>query len=454
MSSNRDSNDRTSISSMKETIIDVTPINVTPKKRRGIPLWTAVVTLAALAGISASFLWFVIHHANDERARMEDEKATWEAEKQTAEIERQKSAEATKAATARFQQKTALAMVQVIRVGYEELLTKLRSLTQDARSLRTSSVGMQVAQFPDLVSSARRLYEHDLKELADESVVISRLEGERRIESQIASMTSTDGAPDATVFQTSQADAKWVTREGAKLDRARVLLTSLISEARIKVPPVGSTGGTQTLDQAMTDMAIQEVGTQQRAIVNQTAEAMTKATFTTASAESDRIVNEAKLQAEQIRAAANAEAVKRQQELDLQKAKLQVEAAKVRVAVDQANDEARNVGLRARLKDPNILTQLAPLTTPGYLQVGDQNSFERQPISYSALMQSGAFGRTDAGLQRLIHVVANGRDKDRPRLRFSAGWKSRPDERAQIVSLQQLVIELGPTMVEQGLLSP
>ena len=450
MSNNRNPNDKSSVRTTRPTVIDVTPI----EERRGIPLWAAAVALLVLVGISASVLWFVVHRANDERARMEDERATWEAEKQKTEIERQKAAEASKGAVAKNQQKVALVMVQSVRGGCEDLLAKLRSLNQDSKSLRTSTSGMRVAQFPELVGSARRLYDHDLKELADEAVVISKVEGERRIEDQLGNMAGTVGVPDAAIFSTAQADANWVTREGAKVDRARSLLANLVSEAKIKVPPSGGTGTSQTLEQAMADMAMQEAGAQQKLIVNKTAEATTTATYTTASAESDRILNDAQLKAAQILADANASAVKQQQALDLQKANLQVDAAKVKVAIDQANDETRKVAYRAKLKDPNVLSQLAPLTTPGFLQVGDQNSFDRQPISYSALMQSGAFGRTDAGLQRLIHVVANGRDKDRPRLRFSAGWKNRPDEREQIAALQQLVIELGPTMVEQGLLSP
>ena len=64
-------------------------------------MWAAAVALLVLVGISASVLWFVVHRANDERARMEDERATWEAEKQKTEIERQKAAEASKGAVAK-----------------------------------------------------------------------------------------------------------------------------------------------------------------------------------------------------------------------------------------------------------------------------------------------------------------------------------------------------------------
>ena len=364
---------------MKETIIEVRAIN----EKRGIPLWTALLALLVLAGISVTVLVVLMRRATDDRARMEKRLAGWEQEKQKAEIDRQKAAEQAKAAVARTRQSDALAQVRTAKDACEQLLKNVRALDQEASSLRTSAAGTLVAQFPDLVGQARRLYDSDLKEVVGEPAAIAKVEDQRRLESQLVNASGTSFEPDSNLTGAVQADALWSAREGAKVDRARSLIANLISESKIKVPSSGSIPSSQTLEQAMAGVAMKEASTRQNLIVEKTAVATTVAKATTAAAESERIVNEAKLQAAQILETAKAKALKQQQDLDLQKAAQQVETAKVKVAVDQATDEARKVQLRAKLTDPKVLSQLSAFTTPGYLQTDGRNSYERRPLSYT-----------------------------------------------------------------------
>ena len=410
---------------MKETIIEVRPIRSQPV-RRGIPLWVAVLALLVLAGFSIGVLGYFLRRANNDRARMERRLASWEQEKQKAELDRQKAVEQVKAVVAGARQSDALALTRTAKDACEQLLINVRKLKQEALALRTSADGRLVAQYPDLVALARRLYDYNLKELARETAVISKLEGERRIEAQLINTAGTSFLPDSSLTGAVQADTLWLAREAGKVDRARALVASLIVESRIKVPPSGVVPRAQTLDRAMAAMAEEEAVAREKTILDQTAQATASANETTAAAETERILSEAKLK-----------------------------AAMVKVVSDGAVDEARKVQLRAKAQSPEIQAKLAPFITPGRFQISGM-SYEKLPLSYRALMQSGALLQSEVGLTKLTKIAYTRADKDRPRWHFhydvATGWKNQPAEREMVMEAQQLLIELGPVLVEMKLL--
>lgn len=95
-----------------------------------------------------------------------------------------------------------------------------------------------------------------------------------------------------------------------------------------------------------------------------------------AEAEVEKILKEAKANADAIVAEANAQVAKQAQEAKIREAQLQIDASKANVAVERAAEEAKKVQLRARSTDPALLSQLSPFTTPGYLQMDRWNSYE------------------------------------------------------------------------------
>ena len=432
--------------------LDLKPRPETPKPR-GIPLWAALAALLGLAVVGGVVLVFLMRQATNDKAKLEAKMAAWQLEQGKTEIAKQKAEEQAKLAVARSRQTDALAQVRLATNVVGQLLQGLQDLDRDATALRTSDTGKQAARFPDLIVLARRLYDVDLKAVASQATAISKLEGERRLENQIVTAAGTAFEPDATFATTAQSDSMWANQEIAKVQQIRSVLTTLATEAKVKIPPSDSTGSV-TLEAAIAALNQSEAAARERVIVAKTKDATAAATESVAAAEAARILKEAQAKAASILADANAVVTKQAQDQLVREAQQKVEASKVKVAVDQAADEAKKVQLRARLKDPSVLSQLSAFTTPGYLQVDGRNSFEKKPFSYKGLVQYGALSQDETGLARIVHLLVIGNDKVRPRSRFSVGWKNKPEERERVMAMQQLLIELGPTMVEQGLLDP
>ena len=425
-------------------------IELEPKKRKrqGIPLWAALAALLILAVSSIAVLAYVLNKATNDKARLEKQAQAWELEKAKVEIDRQKATEQAKLAVARTRQTDALSQVRVATNACGQLLLNLAEFEKEAAALRTSDAGRQVARFPDLVTLARRLYEVDMRDLPKQPMVISKLEGERRLESQLVVAAGTGFEPDSALTSTAQTDTIWANQESSKVQRARALVATLIDESKIKLPPADSAGPSVTLADAMSNLGRRVAAARQRTITEKTDEADSAAAKTVASAEAGKILAEAKAQAAKIREEAEAQAAK------LEREQL-VRNAERKVAAEQATDEALKVQLRARAKDPKIQAKLAPFTTPGYVQFG-KDSYDKAPLSYSGLMQYGALSPSKSGLQKLANIARTREDKIRPRWRFhfdnDKGWEKTTEDREMVMESQQLLIELGPTLVEMGML--
>lgn len=425
------------------------PIELVPKKarRQGIPLWAALAALLILAVSSIVVLAYVLNKATNDKARLEKQAQAWELEKAKVEIDRQKAAEQAKLAVARTRQTDALSQVRVATNACGQLLLNLVEFEREAAALRTSDAGRQVARFPDLVNLARRLYELDMRDLPKQSSVISKLEGERRLESQLVAAAGTGFEPDSALTSTAQADTIWANQEASKVQRARALVATLVDESKIKLAPAVS-GPSITLADAMSNLGRREAVAHQQLIVEKTSAAATTASAAVASAEAEKILAEAKVKAARIIEEANAQTSKQEREQ-------LVRNAERKVAAEQATDEALKVKLRAKAKDPKIQAKLAPFTTPGYVQFGG-DSYEKAPMSYTGLMQFGALNQSTAGLHRLAQVAHSREDKIRPRWHFQfdnfKGWERTTKDREMVTETQQLLIELGPTLVEMGML--
>jgi hypothetical protein len=59
-----------------------------------------------------------------------------------------------------------------------------------------------------------------------------------------------------------------------------------------------------------------------------------------------------------------------------------------------------------------------------------------------------------AGLRKLAEIATNAKDKVRPRWKLGMYWPQKPQELEKVKEAQQLLIELGPVMVELKLLEP
>ncbi len=108
-----------------------------------------------------------------------------------------------------------------------------------------------------------------------------------------------------------------------------------------------------------------------------------------------------------------------------------------------------------RCLDPWIQDQLRPFLGLGYWQPTRRYRGEITllygPISYRALIESQALETSTRGLRYLTFIATNGFDDERPRWPARVrGWHHDPES---LEFVQGLLIELGPTLVELGLLA-
>ena len=146
------------------------------------------------------------------------------------------------------------------------------------------------------------------------------------------------------------------------------------------------------------------------------------------------------------------------------------------VAARQIAEDAKQIDLVARCHSASVLRDLKPFTSEGLWQPGDKGPNQRadkEPMSYRALLEFGALNPDLDGLQMLLGV-ANARgctranhilygirsgqghpDQTRPKWGYSDTWsKLTEDQAAEVRRIQALLIELGPTLVEEKMLAP
>jgi hypothetical protein len=173
-----------------------------------------------------------------------------------------------------------------------------------------------------------------------------------------------------------------------------------------------------------------------------------------ADAERRRIIEEAKVEAAKILAAAQEKKAQLDNELSLAAANRKKDDAVARDNEVKALEEARKIALRTKASDPLNLGKLTPFTTPGYRQNRGMTA-DKHPWSYSGLQAAGALQSNLKGMDRLVELAVDKKDTVRPRWPYHPNfWGRDPDNVAKIKEAQDLLIELGPTLVELKLLEP
>lgn len=155
---------------------------------------------------------------------------------------------------------------------------------------------------------------------------------------------------------------------------------------------------------------------------------------------------------------------------ELDRAKKLAEATR-RVEDAKAEAKSSRMGLEAdktldkqRCEDPEVKRLLAPFLAHGKYQPGmnkeEMLTADSKAISLSRLRSYGAMEPTPTGIQKLLEV-ATSKPLQRPidTMRVRWGHKPRlrdnsPESVDEMKKAQQLLIELGPTMVELGMLQP
>jgi hypothetical protein len=144
------------------------------------------------------------------------------------------------------------------------------------------------------------------------------------------------------------------------------------------------------------------------------------------------------------------------------------------VKAREIDEDARRLDLVAKCRSAAVQRDLKPFLDHGVWQPGDRRPNERieaGPMSYSQLVAFGALNPTVEGLQLLLgvanansseHAIHRGTlfagkhmDTDRMKWSYPTSWsRLTRDQVRELDRIQKLLIELGPTLVEEGLLAP
>lgn len=162
-------------------------------------------------------------------------------------------------------------------------------------------------------------------------------------------------------------------------------------------------------------------------------------------------------------------------ERDRLAAELSLVTAQNAAEIQKIEEQAEVTRLRAIAQSPETTALLAPFLAEGYWQPGDRRNdigLELRPMSWSRLKSFGVTNPTPDGLAQLIAVVntrgfagqvsgANtsrgGKHNDtmRPKLSLGTTFGQIDDaEREKLAEMQRLLRELGPTLVDLGMLDP
>ena len=144
-------------------------------------------------------------------------------------------------------------------------------------------------------------------------------------------------------------------------------------------------------------------------------------------------------------------------EAELRLATNKIENAKTTAAIQTAEEDARKVELRKKASEAAVQVKLAPaFIQKGYWQI-EGYSTEPKPLSFTTLRSMGALDNSIKGMGTLIRIAMRLDDKVRPRWKLvggSAYFQKYPESMEKVKEAQNLLIELGPVLVEMGKLQP
>lgn len=424
------------------------------RKPQGIPMWTALVVLFILLVIVVSAIGGVWYYIHNDKLKLERQLAQAEAATLRAELAAKQASQNSGLALAKTHQEEILGEARSATNILTRLMVESAKLKKDADVLKNNEAGKRVALFPELVDQARRFYETDLKELAPREMIVAKLENARRLELQLVEAAGTLYEPAPQIRSAVQEYKTWGEEAFQKASQARQVFSFMVSESNVKVTDVEVTSDSPTLEEMMAKSALAEAKSIQRLLVENSSGAKLDAAKIAAEAESKQIITEAELKRNEVLAKAKEDADKQARDLALRDAEGKVKDTETAVAVRGAEDLKRNILLRKKASDPRIKVKLAPFITLGYAQVYAMG-IDIKPLSYKDLQTFGALTPDSNGLDRLVAAATSPADKVRPRWKINRKfYRTKPNDLEMVKEAQQLLIELGPVLVEMGLLQP
>ena len=393
--------------------MDEQPATKPTPKPEGMPLGRALAYMGGIAFLFLVLLVTVIWLNYNSNARVEKQFKQAEALRQQAILEQKEADQKAQLALARNRQEEVLVQARNATNVLGGLLSSASQLIADALALRTNDAGRRVGLHPDLVAQARRFYENDLTGIAATNDIVTKLESARRVEQQIVDNLGKAYQPESALMLTVQAGQIWGEQEQRKVAQLQTMLSSLVSESKVKVTSAALTPASPTLEDAIHRFTEAEAAFRQQVFATNNVAAKQQAAITEAEAEKQRILTDARILASNIVAEANEKLLAQQRDDALHRATNQVEDAK-------AQDKVRDVALLKKAAEPEVKTKLAPFITPGYW-TPKGFSPEKKPLSYTMLLGEGALDPSPPGLGKLARIAMAVDDTVRPRWNLAGG---------------------------------
>jgi hypothetical protein len=246
---------------------------------------------------------------------------------------------------------------------------------------------------------------------------------------------------------------------GAYADGRR-RIDALVQQAARELPPA-----TFTLKEAIQKLEARETDEQARAIVAREEAARKKAIEDLAQAKEKQIQQQGEDAVKKVEAETAAKKKQNEDAISQEQAKSDLEHAKKAAEEKRIRDEAQKTALRKEAHSDEVQKILAPFITPGFWQPAGKGPIGKKTttkagVSLKAIIEQGALEQSDSGVARLYRIACAPL-QDRPL------WGARTNdetpagtlrrltaEQVEVVKkAQDLLIRLGPTLVEEGLLS-
>src|ERR1035441_6520983 len=133
------------------------PTKTEPPKQKFLPFWTLLLVGAVLVVILLGAIGFGIYWVRSEKRKIHSDQEAFANQTNRNWLDQAKAGEAEKVALAQSRQQEVLAQLKAATNGLARLLESVVRANTEAMALRTNDAGRAVAQFPELVSQARRI---------------------------------------------------------------------------------------------------------------------------------------------------------------------------------------------------------------------------------------------------------------------------------------------------------
>ncbi len=354
-------------------------------------------------------------------------------------------------AFAKTRQALAVARADDVTRLADECLSEIAAFDATVQPLLAGDDGKKVAGDPVQLARFRAVYEKDRpgKDVAERM----RRAANDLIAPVRASQSNAKDGSNPSELVAGELDRLAAQLAGLKRvwEQDRRTVDAVVADAKRGKHPAAA----QTLDQAVRAdaeaeaLALATATEKERARVR----AELKERQVKEAGELERRVEEAKL--EKLRATRLAEAGRIQTDADITR-----EKGKDAAAVEKAKLEKERLLKKAQTNE--VKQALAPFLTAGYHQPARQSggavfmvrAVKKEPLSLAKLQAIGGLEQTITGLQELAGVACNKDDDVRPRWGcggYAPWWSTGQQEVVQ--KAQDLLIELGPVLVEEGLLA-